>query len=59
MNTTAHVVFSLALIGRSRWMMAGFAILLGALLPDLAMFAFYGWQKFVLGTPEQVIWSQA
>ena len=58
-NTTAHVVFSLALIGRSRWMMAGFAILLGALLPDLAMFAFYGWQKFVLGTPEQVIWSQA
>ena len=59
MNTPAHVVINLAVLGPRRWVSVGFAVLLGALLPDAAMFVFYAWQKSVVGLSEELIWSQA
>jgi len=56
MNTPAHVIFSLALLGRSNAWHYGLAITLGALLPDIAMMGFYGFHR-IAGTNEAAIWS--
>ncbi len=58
MNTPAHVVFSLVLLGRPNAWRYAVIISIGALLPDTVMFVFYAWHK-VAGTPESVIWSQS
>ena len=56
-NTPAHLVVNLALLGggarrgRAAW------IALGALLPDLPMFGFFAWQRFVEGASAQQIWG--
>lgn len=57
MNTPSHVAASL-LIGRklTGWYPVT-ALVGGAALPDLPMFAFYGYQKLV-GRPEKEIWSE-
>ena len=58
MNTPAHLVASLALLGggdRRRhlpW------IGLGALVPDLGMFGFFFYEFFVARTPMAVIWEE-
>jgi hypothetical protein len=58
MNTPAHLVVNLALLGggerraHSRWIAAG------ALLPDLPMLGFFLWERLALGTPGQVIWDE-
>ncbi|MEM7194515.1 MAG: hypothetical protein AAF402_06165 [Pseudomonadota bacterium] len=57
MNTPAHVVFSLALMGRRNARTYPIAITAGALLPDLAMFGFYAWQRFQ-GVSESAIWGE-
>lgn len=59
MNTPAHLVVNLALLGGGSRQAHGRAIAMGALLPDLPMFGFYLWQKLVLSTPESVIWGRA
>ena len=56
MNTPAHVVFSLALLGRQNAVTHPVAITVGALIPDLAMMVFYAVERLA-GTPEDVIWS--
>ena len=55
LNTTAHVLMSGVAFGRrkSQW----FPATLGALLPDLPMFAFYAYQRLVAGRPEAEIWG--
>jgi len=59
LNTPAHVITSLLVIRNPREDMLLFtAIVVGAVLPDAAMIVFYGIQKFVLGTPESIIWSE-
>jgi hypothetical protein len=58
-NTPAHLVVNLALLGGGPRRAHTGPIALGALLPDLPMFGFYLWQKLVLATPERVIWSSA
>lgn len=57
MNTPAHIVVGLALLGRGRGSQHGRWIALGTLLPDLPMFGFYLWQRLALSTPESVIWG--
>ena len=57
MNTPAHIVAGLAILGAGRGRQYGRWILLGTLLPDLPMFGFYLWQRLVLSTPEYVIWG--
>lgn len=68
MNTPAHIVVNAIVLrtfcnsgghsdsgSESRRSLDG-PIMLGAVLPDLPMFVFYGIQKY-LGTPEHEIWS--
>ncbi len=57
MNTPAHVIFSLALLGRGNAAKYAVAIAVGAVLPDLLMFVFYVYEK-LKGVPETVIWSE-
>ena len=60
MNTPAHVVVNLFLLtrrpGRHLDQRRCAAIVTGALVPDLVMIMFYGWQ-LLLGTSESQIWS--
>jgi hypothetical protein len=58
MNTPAHVVASALLLGRGRWRPLAAPIVLGALLPDLPMVGFYGFQKWIALAPERQIWSE-
>lgn len=57
MNTPAHAVFSLLVLGRAEGERLVTWIALGAVLPDLPAMVFYGWEKLVLGRPEGTIWS--
>jgi hypothetical protein len=59
LNTPAHLVVNLAVLGRLAPGRAGPWIAAGALLPDLPMLAFYAWQRFALRTSEHQIWGSA
>ena len=56
MNTPAHVAINLMLLTREPDYRKTAAVIGGALIPDLAIIAFYAWQLW-LGTAEDVIWS--
>ena len=56
MNTPAHAVFNLALLGRKGTPEWNPWIILGALIPDLAMFGFYALLK-LSGVSSRQIWS--
>lgn len=58
MNTPAHVALNAFALGRGRFARCAGPIALGALLPDLPMFAFYAYQRGWLRVPDRVIWSQ-
>lgn len=58
MNTPAHAVLNLLVLGRKRRPELLLPIAVGAVLPDLPMLVFYAWEKLVLRTPEGVIWSE-
>ena len=57
MNTPAHIVFSLALLGRKNSIHYVMAITAGALFPDLMMIVFYGYER-LMRVPESIIWGQ-
>lgn len=57
MNTTAHAVFNLALLNRKKNPEWNPLIIWGALIPDLAMFVFYGVLKLA-DIPESQIWRE-
>jgi hypothetical protein len=59
MNTPSHYILNLAFLGRTIAPNANVAITLGAILPDLPIFAFYIVAKFFYKMPERQIWSQA
>lgn len=61
MNTPTHVMISLAMLtkrgseGQPNYILPA---VVGAVLPDAAMFGFYAVEKFVFGSSEQEIWSE-
>ncbi|NKB76238.1 MAG: hypothetical protein GKR96_04165 [Gammaproteobacteria bacterium] len=57
MNTPAHVIFGLSLLGHTNAIRYSMAIAVGAILPDVLMMVFYAYQKFQ-GVPEEVIWNE-
>ena len=59
MNTPAHAVINLALLGRSGRPDDVRPILAGAIACDLPMFGFYLWQRLAVGAPEALIWGEA
>lgn len=59
MNTPAHAVFNLIVLGRKNHPEDLTPIAFGAVLPDMPMVLFYSVHKVILGTPEMVIWTEA
>ena len=59
MNTPAHVVFNLALLSRHPEAPRTAPIVIGSLIPDAPMFAFYAIQRIGLGATESEIWNHA
>ena len=59
MNTPSHVILNLALLGRRSRSQLNSPIFWGALVPDLALFGFYGWAKLIAQMDEATIWREA
>lgn len=59
MNTPSHAIINLAILGRKTRPERNWSIVLGALIPDLAMFVFYGWAKLIAGMTDTQIWDVA
>ena len=57
MNTPSHAIMSLAILGRQGETQRNNALLIGAILPDAAMFVFYVVSKFIYRETEIRIWS--
>ena len=57
MNTPAHMMLNLGLLGRKKAPIHQLAILAGSVLPDVPMFVFYFWEKIWRDMPEPVIWE--
>ena len=59
MNTPSHVILNLALLGHRQRPQLNSPIFWGAMVPDLAMFGFYGWAKLIAKMDEATIWGKA
>ena len=59
MNTPSHYIFNLVFLSNTIAPNANFAITVGAILPDVPIFLFYGITKFVYNLPEKEIWENA
>lgn len=57
MNTHNHAILNLALLGQ-RSGQTNLAIVFGSILPDLPIFGFYLWAKFIAKLPESKIWGE-
>ena len=57
MNTPAHAVLNLVVLGRKQTRSLQLVVLLGALLPDLPMLMFYLVTKVFMGIRESRIWD--
>ncbi|OKH37137.1 hypothetical protein NIES2119_15080 [[Phormidium ambiguum] IAM M-71] len=58
MNTPSHAIINLFLLGKQSLPQANFSIFLGAILPDIPIFIFYGWTKLIARQSEKQIWSE-
>lgn len=59
MNTPAHAVVNLLLLGKKEHPKNNLPVVMGAILPDLPMVVFYFYQKVVIKVPESTIWSES
>lgn len=59
MNSPAHTVINLALLGRNVPKRYVPPIVIGSILPDLPIFIFYFIQKIIFRATEKGIWSEA
>lgn len=59
MKTPSHAIINLAILGRSQQPDLNLPIAIGGILPDIPIFLFYFWAKFIAGMPEAQIWSEA
>jgi len=57
MNTPAHAIINLLLMGKKHREKHGLVIMAGALIPDAPMLLFYVWEK-VHGISERMIWGE-
>jgi hypothetical protein len=59
MNTPAHVIVNLLILGQKKRPKNTFPIVVGALLPDLPMLFFYLYEKVYRKMAEVSIWAHA
>ncbi|HEY9761795.1 MAG TPA: hypothetical protein V6D07_04680 [Trichocoleus sp.] len=58
MNTPSHLILNLATLRRPAHPEVTWPVLIGAFVPDAAMFVFYAWVKFVERLPDSTIWNE-
>jgi len=58
MNTPAHLIFGAAAFGRAGQPGVTTAAILGALTPDISLYALVGWAMFVQGIEPRVIFGE-
>ena len=58
MNTPSHAILNLAILTTPVYPGAALSIVVGAILPDMPIFAMYFWAKWVHRQPERVIWTE-
>jgi hypothetical protein len=58
-NTPSHYIINLVFLGKTIAPHQPLAITLGAIMPDLPIFVFYGVSKWVYKLPESEIWGKA
>jgi hypothetical protein len=59
MKTPSHAIINLALLGRTQNSELNLLIVTGGILPDIPIFLFYFWAKYIARLPEATIWSKA
>ncbi|MCU0541022.1 MAG: hypothetical protein MUE44_02400 [Oscillatoriaceae cyanobacterium Prado104] len=59
MNTPSHAIINLAILGRNQHPEWNLLIVAGGILPDIPIFLFYFWAKYIARLPEATIWSTA
>ena len=59
MKTPSHAIINLALLGRTQHSELNLLIVTGGILPDVPIFLFYFWAKYIARLPEATIWSKA
>ncbi|MEM9450441.1 MAG: hypothetical protein AAGA75_18155 [Cyanobacteria bacterium P01_E01_bin.6] len=57
MQTPGHILINLGILGRRDRPERSWPIIVGALLPDAALFGFYVWTRFIQGIPDGEIWD--
>jgi hypothetical protein len=57
-NTPSHAIINLFLLGKQSLPQANLPIFVGAILPDIPIFLFYGWAKLIARQSEKQIWSE-
>lgn len=58
MNTPSHIVVNLFLLGRGKSADYSLPIIIGSILPDIAIFWFYFWAKFIKKFSSSYIWGE-
>ncbi|MEZ2225289.1 MAG: hypothetical protein ACBR12_10210 [Microcoleus sp.] len=59
MKTPSHAIINLAILGQRQLPQANLIIAIGGILPDIPIFLFYFWAKYIARLPSATIWSQA
>lgn len=59
MKTPSHAIINLAILGRTQHSELNLLIVTGGVLPDIPIFLFYFWAKYVVRLPEATIWSES
>ncbi|MGB3265790.1 MAG: hypothetical protein WBA89_17740 [Microcoleus sp.] len=59
MKTPSHAIINLAILGRAQHSEFNLLIVTGGILPDIPIFLFYFWAKYIARLPEATIWSTA
>ncbi len=57
MNTPAHMMLNVGLLGKGRVPRYQIVVLIGAVISDVPMFVFYFWEKVWRAFPESEIWQ--
>lgn len=58
MNTPAHLVLNLCVLGARPGRRAVFPVLAGALVPDAPMFVFFFWEHWIAGASQAQLWGE-
>ncbi|WP_293351714.1 MULTISPECIES: hypothetical protein [unclassified Microcoleus] len=59
MKTPSHAIINLAILGKPQQPQFNLIIAIGGILPDIPIFLFYFWAKYIARLPEAKIWSEA